>query len=266
MKVLAIIGSPRKGNSYKITQQVETCLKSFCSNDNTGKTDLEFEYIFLKDENLELCKGCFACTPYGEDKCPLKDCRADIEKRILASDGVVLVSPVYGMNVSWLMKNFMDRFAYSLHRPTFVNQKLMLVATTGEVGLKETLKALSNTLGGIHLVAKLGVKTPPLKYRPEYEQKIAKDIEKASKKFYNALKSGKPLPASFINVVWFQAFKIQSEKTKQYFPADYDFYKDKEAFFYDTKVNPLKTSVARLLIRLMLRSFDKQYELKPNPD
>ena len=64
------------------------------------------------------------------------------------------------MNVTWLMKNLMDRFAYTLHRPTFVNQKLMLVATAGEVGLKKTLKTLSNTLGGIDLVTKLGVKTP----------------------------------------------------------------------------------------------------------
>ena len=262
MKVLAIIGSPKKGNSYRITQEVEKRLKSYSINDNTGKEDLEFDYLFLKETNLEMCEGCFACIPYGADKCPLKDSRADIEKRILDSDGVILVSPVYAMNVTWLMKNFMDRFAYSLHRPTFVNQKLMLVATAGEVGLKETLKALSNTLGGIDLVAKLAVKTSPLKYRPKYEESIANDVEKASKKFYKALKSDKPLPATFINVLWFQAFKIQSEKTKNYFPADYDFYKDKENFFYETKVNPLKTSVVKLLIRLVSRGFEKNFEMK----
>jgi len=70
MKVLAIIGSLRKGNSYRITQQVENCLKSYSNNDDSGKVDLEFEYIFLNEDNLELCKGCFVCLPYGEDKCP----------------------------------------------------------------------------------------------------------------------------------------------------------------------------------------------------
>ena len=262
MKVLAIIGSPKKGNSYKITQQVEKRLKAYATNDNLGKVDLEFDYLFLKDANLELCIGCFACIPYGEDKCPLKDSRADIEKRILASDGIILVSPVYSMNVTWLMKNFMDRFAYTLHRPTFVNQKLMLIVTAGEVGIKETQKALSNTLGGIDLVAKLAVKTPPYKYRPKYEQRIAHNVENATKKFYKSLKSDKPLPPTFINVLWFQAFKIQSEKTKNYFPADYDFYKDKENFFYETKVNPLKTSVVKLLIRLVSRGFEKNFEMK----
>ena len=262
MKVLAIIGSPRKGNSYRITQQVENCLKSYSNNDSTGKVDLEFDYLFLKDANLELCKGCFACVPYGVDKCPLKDARADIEKRIFDSDGVILASPVYAMNVPWLMKNFIDRFSYTLHRPTFLNQKLMLLVTAGEVGIKETQKVLSSTLGGVELVAKLGVKTPPLKYRPKYEEKVARDIEKASKKFYRGLKSGKPLPPTFLNVLWFQVFKIQSEKTKRHYPADYEFYKGKENFFYETKVNPLKTFVARLLVRLVSRGFEKNFETK----
>ncbi len=43
MKVLAIIGSPRKGNSYRITQQVENRLKYYASSDNIGKVDLEFD-------------------------------------------------------------------------------------------------------------------------------------------------------------------------------------------------------------------------------
>jgi multimeric flavodoxin WrbA len=200
MKVLAIIGSPKKGNSYRITQQVEDRLKSYSISDEDGKVDLVFDYLFLKESSLEMCKGCFACIPRGEDKCPLKDSRGDIEKRIFDSDGIILVSPVYSMNVTWLMKNFMDRFAYTLHRPIFVNQKLMLLVTAGEVGLKETLNSLSNTLGGIDLVAKLAVKTPPFKYRPKYEESIARDVEKASKKFYRSLKSSTAVTSSYFLV------------------------------------------------------------------
>ena len=261
MKVLAIIGSPKKGNSYRITQQVENQLKTFANNDKKGKVDLEFDYLFLKDANLELCKGCFACIPNGAEKCPLKDSRADIEKRILASNGVILVSPVYSMNVPWLMKNFMDRFAYTLHRPIFVSQKLMLIVTAGEVGIKNTLKLLSNTMGGGYLVSKLGVKTPPFKYQPKYEEKIAHDVQKASRKFYRALKSDKPLPPAFWNVLWFQAFKSTSERNKNYFPADYEFYKDKETFFYETKVNSVKSFVAKRMLGLASRGFDKKFDL-----
>ncbi len=262
MKVLAIIGSPKKGNSYRITQQVENRLKSYANSESIGKVDLEFDYLFLKDANLELCKGCFACIPRGEDKCPLKDSRADIEKRILASDGIILVSPVNSMNVSWLMKNFMDRFSYTLHRPIFINQKLMLIVTTGGVGQKETLKMLSCTMGGSDLVSKLAVITPPFKFRPKYKEIIARDVDKTSRKFYRSLKSDKPLPPTFLNVMWFQAFKIISEKHKNHLPADYDFYKDKEYFFYEIKVNPLTTFVAKLMLSLFLRSSDKHFDTK----
>ena len=223
---------------------------------------MEFDYLFLNDANLEFCKGCFVCIPRGEDKCSLKDSRADIEKRILNSDGIILVSPVNSMNVSVLMKNFIDRFSYTLHRPIFVNQKLMLIVTTGSIGQKETLKMLSYTIGGSNLVSKLAIITPPFKYKPKYKEKIARDVDKASQKFYRSLKSDKPLPPTFLNVMWFQMFKTLSEMHKNHYLADYDFYKDKDAFFYETKVNPLKTFVAMLLVRLFLRGDDKKFDTK----
>ncbi|MFC1957180.1 hypothetical protein ACFLVY_02680 [Chloroflexota bacterium] len=53
-----------------------------------------------------------------------------------------------------------------------------------------------------------------------------------------------------------------SEKQKNHLPADYDFYKDKEYFFYETKVNPLKTFVAKLMLSPFLRGFDKKFDTK----
>ena len=262
MRILAIIGSPRKGNSYRITQQVEAQLRSYANRDGTGDDDLEFSYLFLADADLGLCKGCFVCISHGEDKCPLTDSRADIERRILSSDGVILVSPVYSENVAWLMKNFMDRFSYTMHRPVFVNQKLMLLVTGGETGLRATLKALSKTMGGSDLASKLAVKTPPYKFRPKHEESIARDVDRASRKFYESLKSGGALPPTFLNVIWFQAFKAISEMARDYNTADYEFYQHKSHFFYDTKVNPLKTFAAKLMLGLMLRGISKRFYLQ----
>jgi multimeric flavodoxin WrbA len=259
MKVLAIIGSPRKGNSYRITQQVEDQLRSYAKHDSAGEVDLELSYLFLADADLALCKGCFACISRGENHCPLKDSRANIERQILSSDGIILVSPVYSANVPWLMKNFIDRFSYSLHRPTFVNQKLMLLVTGGEAGLRGALKSLSQTMGGSDPVSKLAVKTPPYKPRPKHEESIARDVDRASRKFYRSLKSGKPLPPTFLNVIWFQAFKAISEMARDYCPADYEFYEDKSHFFYETRVNPLKTTAAKVTLRLMLRGMNRRF-------
>lgn len=266
MRVLAIIGSPRKGNTFSITQRVEDRLRSYAKHDGAGDGDLEFDYLFLMDADLELCKGCFACISRGENTCPLNDSRAEIERRILSSDGVILASPAYSANVPWLMKNFIDRFSYTLHRPPFVAQKLMLVVTTGQVGLKAAMKSLSQTMGGSDLVSRLGVKLPPFKYRPEYEESIARDVDRASRKFYRSLKSGRPLAPTFLNVIWFQVFKTLSEMSKDYAPADYEFYKHRRDFFYETKVNPLKTSAAKLMLRLMFRGMHKKFYLQQSVD
>jgi multimeric flavodoxin WrbA len=78
----------------------------------------------------------------GEDKCPLQDDRAMMEQELLAANGVILSSPVHVANVSGLMKNFMDRFAYTNHRPRFHRQKVLTVVNMAGTSKKETLAAL----------------------------------------------------------------------------------------------------------------------------
>lgn len=135
MKIIAIMGSPRgKGSGYKIVKMIEERMKAM------GK--VEFEYLFLKDANLKPCLSCYNCMAKGEDKCPLKDDRAVIEQELLTADGFILSSPVYVSNVSWLMKNFIDRFAYMNHRPQFHRQKMLTVVNMGGTDNKGALTAL----------------------------------------------------------------------------------------------------------------------------
>jgi len=52
IKILAVIGSPRgKGQGSRIVEKVEKKMKRL------GK--LDFEYLFLKDADLKLCRGFF---------------------------------------------------------------------------------------------------------------------------------------------------------------------------------------------------------------
>lgn len=113
MKVIAIMGSPHKGRGYEIVQKIEAELSRL--------DEVEFSYIFLKVADLKLCQSCFVCIGRGEQLCPLKDDKNSIEAEILSADGVILSTPGYAMNVSAMMKNFIDRFAHSLHRPKFFN-------------------------------------------------------------------------------------------------------------------------------------------------
>lgn len=100
MKILVIMGRPRKGNLYQAGEELCTYLQQDCG--------AECEYLWLKDANLLPCKGCCVCFLTGEDKCPNSDDAPLIEQKILEADGVIFASPVYGMNVSGLFKNYID--------------------------------------------------------------------------------------------------------------------------------------------------------------
>jgi len=66
------------------------------------------------------------------------------------------------MNVNWLTKNLIDRFAYNLHRPMFFNKRFILLITSGHyMGTKQALKALSVLPSGGKLIGKLVLHTAP---------------------------------------------------------------------------------------------------------
>ena len=94
MKILVIMASPRKGNTYQAAKKIEESMRLM--------GNVEFEYLMLKDAGLSQCSGCFVCFVKGEDHCPHKDSAPAIEQKMHAADGVIFATPVYGMNVSAL--------------------------------------------------------------------------------------------------------------------------------------------------------------------
>lgn len=95
MKILAILGSPRKQNTFSM---VKTLLDS-ASGDS--------EAIILAENDIEPCKDCRIC--HGDHDCAVKDSMTEIYDKMKNADVIILASPTYFHNVSGLMKNFMDR-------------------------------------------------------------------------------------------------------------------------------------------------------------
>jgi Multimeric flavodoxin WrbA len=239
MRVLAIMGSPRKGDSYHVTKLMEEKMKSL--------GEVEFEYLLIKDANLESCRGCFTCIAKGEQFCPIKDDRAKIEEKMLNSDGVIFASPGYVMNISGLMKSFLERFAYIFHRPRFFNQQALLISTGGPVAAKKALKALNELrYAGFNIIDKLGITVLP--WKPErMNQKVQERIIKTATQFYHAIKNKKVVAPSLEMLMSFEFFKgVSNEKTKEYLSADYIYYKDKKDYFIEVKVNIFKKILAKL--------------------
>ena len=221
VKIVVIMGSPHRGNSLEFTQRIEEKLVQL--------GDVSFEYIHLKDIDLQPCKGCFVCFTKGEDRCPLKDDLQAIRQKIDEADGVILVSPVYAMHVSYLMKRFIDRFAYNLHRPRYFGKYALVVATTGNIGLKPTLKYLRDIAGGIGFdcVDQLGYLAAPknTSLRTISTQKDRTDEVVA--KFYRAIVEKRPRKLTFTDHLGFRLMQAAYGRLETMSPTDYRHWKEK---------------------------------------
>lgn len=243
-KILAIVGSPKgkAGNGYRAIQCIE--------NEMSKLGPVEFTYLPLNKVDLKPCLGCFACVSKGENLCPLEDDRGKIESLIEAHDGIILSSPGYVQNVSGLMKNFIDRFAYTHHRPKYFEKKVLLVANGG-AGLDKTLSGLSLALGGPKVVGKLAVLSPPWPLKDKAKSKNEKNTRVAAAKFYQSLK-GSDLPTpSLTDLLMFKFFKATSKECQTWLPADYEFYSKLEGYYFPTKINPVKSGLASGIVKLV---------------
>lgn len=252
MKLLAILGSPRKnGNTFAV---VDEFVKKISSLDK----EISTEYVFLADEQLETCKGCCNCLTIGENFCPNKDARAVLEEKILSCDALIIASPVYAMNMTALMKNFMDRLAFTMHRPRFFNQKTIIIATTGYGGLKETINSIAQLkYSGFNIIQTLGlVVKQPLTYNPELDEKTIKKINVSAEKFYKKLKNKAPLKPSFSSIMQFKAQRRVFEQGEKEMPADYAYFKSKNWFdkkrkhyVENARVGSVTNFISDLLVR-----------------
>lgn len=240
MKIIVIIGSLRKKNTYETIKKIEEY--------HTNYTDVTYEYLFLKDMDLKLCKGCHVCISHGEEKCPLKDARDEIIAKIEAADGVILASPNNVMNVNWLMKNYIDRFAYTMHRPRYFDQHFMMVITSGSyMGSKQAMNALSMMSSGGKITSKLIVFNAPGMNTAKIKKQDVK-IKKAAKKFVVALAHKQKHRPSFGFLIWFSVFKAFSAESKTYLPADYTFFKDKN-YFIEIQLSRFQKSIIAFFTR-----------------
>ena len=194
MKYIIINGSPRVGNTCKVIKQVKDNLNG------------EFEEIYLEKEKIPLCKGCYNCINVGEEKCPHYKTINPIIEKIRDCDGIIIGSPVYAMNVTAILKNFLDHTAYFYHRPEFFTKKALVVVTTAGAGHKKVAKYIDETLRhwGINNVHKFSMACGAK------EELETKQIDKISKKFSEDVESGKMHSPKFGDVLFFNVWKAMA--------------------------------------------------------
>ncbi len=102
MKVVAIIGSPRKnGNTEQLAAHT---LKA------VAEEGIETEIIPLAGKDIRPCNACLACTDSGE--CSINDDLQPVYQKMAEADGIILASPVYYGSCTALLKALIERAGY----------------------------------------------------------------------------------------------------------------------------------------------------------
>lgn len=101
-KVLILSSSPRKGGNSDVLCDV--FLKGASESGN------EVEKIFLKEKKIDCCSGCGFCSEHGaKSVCSQKDDMAEIFKKLIEADVIVMATPVYFYTMCAQMKTLIDR-------------------------------------------------------------------------------------------------------------------------------------------------------------
>ncbi len=99
MKIIAIYGSPRKnGNTDLLLKQAVK---------GAREAGAHVEEIFLRDLKISPCLEIYGCKSTG--RCVIQDDFQKVQDLLLASDGIMLASPIFFYTVSAHTKIFMDR-------------------------------------------------------------------------------------------------------------------------------------------------------------
>lgn len=157
MKILAVNGSPRgaKGNTERILQPFL---------EGAQGAGAETEVVYLKDKEIEHCRGCFTCWTKTPGVCIHKDDMPALLEKLREADVIAFATPLYIYTVSGMMKDFMDRMLplaqpyilrrgdHFTHPPRYPDgraEKFLLISNAGFPerhhfsGLEETFRRLA---------------------------------------------------------------------------------------------------------------------------
>ena len=104
MKVVGIVGSPRRGGNTEILTQMAL--------DEIQNEGIETELIRLVEKRILPCDGCRGCVETGE--CHIKDDFASVFMKMKEADGIILASPVYYGAATPQIVSLISRF-YAKH-------------------------------------------------------------------------------------------------------------------------------------------------------
>lgn len=249
MKILAVIGASRNGNTAELVRYFEAQFKE------NADVDVEFEHLFLCDYPIDFCTGCHLCIFEGEERCPHFKNVNLIESKIAECDGLIMASPGYMFSVTGIMKNFLDHVAYNCHRPKYFNKKVFLLASCNDILQKSVFVPMENWAhaSGFTVVGKSYIDMLPVPLTNKVLDKKRSNLKAAAAKFYHAIQCPKAHRPVFGSLLIFRVMRTLCHNFPELFKADYDYYNGKNAYekgarwFLPIKLPFIKDLVAKLI-------------------
>lgn len=144
MKILILNGSPRESKSASL-KVANAFLSGYCE-----VSQAELEFVDLYKLNISECRGCLSCWKKESGRCVISDDMQPLLEKVLKSDIIMEVFPLYFFAPPSRMKAFTDRcisltsayrgshgdgvtehFIHSMRYPELYEKKLILVSTCG---------------------------------------------------------------------------------------------------------------------------------------
>lgn len=248
MKALFIMGTPRRGNTYEVAGAVERELRD-------GVEGLEVRYLWPKDYSAPHCLSCYQCFDKGEEHCPhYKDYQVGL-MALMEADLVVLCSPVFSLQISSDLKNFIDHLSFKFHRTDCLGKKGLAIVTTAGAGHKDGTKYLSKVMGhwGMDKCYELPVQCMSLNY--ELSEKVSSEVVSVSKKISEDLNQKRIYPGNLYKAFLFHLWKSLSVNNPNPENADRKFWEPIKASgldYYPTgRLLPHTRLTAKVLWRMM---------------
>ncbi len=251
-KILVIFGSQQKKGAGAKTFEI---FKS-----KFDSTEYSFETVFLSDYEITSCRGCTVC--FKKKECVIKDDVTTIVEKMKSSDGIIFVTPIYAMNISGLLKTFIDRISYMLHKPALYEKHSYIIITTDVGGFKFVsayMRYMMNAFG-IYNTGYTGVIAKFIKKDENYRNQISDAMTVEAEKFKNLLNRGKNYKPKFTQILRFNLWKTSAIMKKNIYPGDYQYWEEKgwldKDYYYPIKIN----SIQKIALKIIQKKIRKKIE------
>ncbi|MFC1947338.1 flavodoxin family protein [Chloroflexota bacterium] len=118
MKIVAIVGSNRRGNTYSMVEAACHALEEF-----------NVELVHLQRLSISPCDGCLSCDETGE--CHIEDDMQNVIKSMRDAEGFVIGTPARWSLLSGELKVLIDRLN-PLAVPELLQGKKAIIFTVGQ--------------------------------------------------------------------------------------------------------------------------------------